>query len=128
HYWKEGIKEWDGFKIQNLVFFDRMVDDLGFLPETLFSIAGFINTIGHPFIKEGVEWISKIISENNKLTASQLPTNTEYYLEEIVLSFSSEYEEEARKVDHFRNHLLRILNFLVSRGSTVGFLIREELF
>lgn len=127
-YWKKDIKEWNGFKTQNLEFFEKTVEDLGFLPETLFSVSKFIYTIGYQFIDEGVVWTSKIISKNEHLIDSKFPINTEFYLEEMVLRFTKEFEEKARKVPLYRKSLLNILNFLVLRGSNIGFFIREEIF
>lgn len=128
NFWGNKQKEWTGFKIQHLSFFDKVVKDLGFLPVTLEAIARFANSIGYSFTKEGVTWISTLISENGYLVHSQLHSNTIYYLEEMVLRFSKEYANDARKNTTFRENLLTILNFLVSRGSTIGFLTREELF
>ncbi len=59
---------------------------------------------------------------------AQLHSNTVYYLEEMLLRFTKEYINNSRKNISFRESLLIILNFLISRGSTIGFLIREEFF
>lgn len=127
-YWGANQKEWIGIKEQYLSFFDKAVRDLGFLPITLYSISRLINSVGYSYIKEGIRWISRIISNNDHLVHSKLQINTIYYLEEIVLRFSKEHGDSVKKIPSFRDDLLCILNFLVSQGSTVGFFIREEFY
>ncbi len=102
--------------------------DLGFLPETLEAIAKFINSIGYSFTKEGVSWVATLISENDHLVHAQLHSNTIYYLEEMILRVSKEYSNDVKKDSILRGKILIIVNFLISRGSTIGFLVREEFF
>lgn len=127
-FWGEKQKEWVGFKIQHLSFFDKVVKDLGFLAETLEAVAKFINSIGHSFTKEGVSWVATLISENDHLVHAQLHSNTIYYLEEMILRVSKEHLNDVKKDSVLRGKILIIVNFLISRGSTIGFLIREEFF
>lgn len=127
-YWGEKQNQWFGIKTSHLSFFENIVNDLGFLPITLYSISRFINTIGYSYVLEGLKWISKLISENDHLVHCRLQINTMYYLEEIALRVSREYKNQIKKNPFFRDHLLCMLNFLVLRGSTAGFFIREELF
>lgn len=127
-YWGEKQKKWVGFKIQHLSFFDKVVKDIGFLPVTLESIARFIGSIGYSFTKEGVSWVAALISENDYLVYAQLHSNTIYYLEEMILKVSKEYLNDVKKDSILRGKILIIVNFLISRGSTIGFLVREEFF
>ncbi|MTD38598.1 hypothetical protein GIX45_08150 [Erwinia sp. CPCC 100877] len=128
NYWGEKQKKWVGFKIQHLSFFDKVVKDIGFLPATLESIARFIGSIGYSFTKEGVSWVAALISENDYLVHAQLHSNTIYYLEEMILRVSKEYLNDVKKDFILRGKILIIVNFLISRGSTIGFLLREEFF
>lgn len=127
-YWGEKQKEWFGVKLQNIPFFDRIVKDLGFLPVMLFSMGRFLNSVGSSFIKEGIGWLSILVSANPHLIDSKLKGDTVYYIEEVVIRVSRECFKEAKKDIQYRQNLLIILNFLVSRGSTIGFIIREDLF
>lgn len=127
-YWGDKQKEWIGVQISHLTFFDNIVKDIGFLPITLYSISRFINSVGYSFVLEGLKWISKIISENDHLVNCRLQTNTLFYLEELVIRISVEFKDQVKRNPTLRKDLLCVLNFLVLRGSTIGFFIREEFF
>ncbi|MCL2610610.1 MAG: hypothetical protein FWE02_02920 [Defluviitaleaceae bacterium] len=127
-YWDTEQKEWFGVKNEHLVFFGKISKSLGNMPAILYSLARFLNTIGSPYILEGFSWINTVISENPHLENSPLPTNTIHYLEEILLELVITYRSNVVQEKNLRNEVLTVSNYLVGRGSTVGFLIREELF
>lgn len=46
----------------------------------------------------------------------------------MILRVSKEYLNDVKKDSILRGKILIIVNFLISRGSTIGFLVREEFF
>ena len=127
-WWGEQQKHWLGVQRENLSFFNMIAKEIGYMPETLYSIARFLCTIGSDFIVEGTSWLATIIEQNPHLSASELMTDTIYYLEDILINLVATNENDVRKKDVLRKDVLCTLNYLVEKGSTVGFLIREELF
>ena len=123
-----GVDEWHSLKIQNRIFYMTVANRLGYNPTVLFSIARLLNTIGKKtFIDEGIIWLSDIIGKNPHLLKKALPDNTLFYIEEYIFSFVKE------KIDLFQTNIpikkkvVTVLDYLVERGSTVGYLLREEI-
>ncbi|MHB1154031.1 MAG: P-loop NTPase family protein [Eubacteriales bacterium] len=127
-WWGDEQKQWVGVQYAHLGFFSMIVEEIGYMPATLYSTARFLYTIGSDFIVEGIPWLSTIIDKNTHLATRELKTITVYYLEDILINLVTKYENDIKKKDSLRKDVLIILNYLVEKGSTVGFLIREELF
>jgi len=127
-WWGEEQKQWVGVQYAHLGFFSMIAEEIGYMPATLYSTARFLYTIGSDFIVEGIQWLSTIIDKSTHLATRELMTNTVYYLEDILINLATKYENDIKKKDSLRKDVLIILNYLVEKGSTVGFLIREELF
>ena len=79
------------------------------------------------FENEGVTWLSGIISNNPNLSEVSLHTNTIYYLEEYILSYVKKMNFSFRTNTDAKKKAMIILDYLVSKGSTLGFLLREEI-
>jgi len=127
-WWGEEQKRWIGVQYEHLDFFENVAREIGYMPATLYSFTNFLCTIGSDYIIEGVSWLSKIIEENENLLNCELMVNTIFNLENVLIDLVAKHEDEVRKKESLRDDAMIILNYLVERGSTVGFLIREELF
>ena len=127
-WWKEGIAEWHSLKNQNKTFYLVVANRLGFNPTTLFSIARVINTVGkNPLKNEGVVMLSDIIRNNPHLKEKPLPENTLYYMEEYMFSFVKDHIVLLQTDIALKRKAEIVLDYLVTRGSTMGFLLREEI-
>lgn len=126
--WKENIHEWHTLDFENApAFFFRAVNAFGYHPCTLYSISRVLNTVGFGFIYEGVGWLSTIIRENNHLQKCDLPVNTVYYIEEYMHRFISAMTTDLKKNKELRKKALLVLDFLVAKGSTCGFILRDSI-
>ena len=126
-YWKPEAKEWRSLKDREKNFFEKVAADLGNHPAVLDSLAKLLNEIGSPFLREGISWISKMISNNPGLSSAKLETNTLYYLENLVRRFALLNYRLIRSSTLVRNQLLVIINFLIEKGSITGYLVREDI-
>ncbi|MDR0461334.1 MAG: hypothetical protein LBH62_07935 [Nitrososphaerota archaeon] len=126
-YWGDQQKQWIGVQRKHLSFFSTVTEEIGYVPVTLYAFSRFLCTIGSNYTIEGISWLSTLIVKNENLPVSELPTNTIQYIENMLMDFVTKYENDIRKKEPLRKKVLIILNYLVERGSTVGFLIREKL-
>lgn len=101
---------------------------IGYHPATLYSITYVLNSIGKDtFSKEGLEWLSIIIKNNPHLEKAALPANTQYYMEEYMNSLIKKEKFTLRTDNRRRKQAITVLNFLISKGSTPGFRMRDEI-
>lgn len=126
--WKDNIHEWHTLDSENApVFFSRAVNAFGYHPCTLYSVSRVLNTVGFGFIYEGVGWLSTIIRENRHLQKCDLPVNTVYYIEEYIQRAISAMGPDLKRNKALRRNAVAILDFLVAKGSTCAFILRESI-
>lgn len=126
--WGEDVTVWESLKHENAKFYKMAAIRIGYHPATLYSIAYVLNSVGKDtFPKEGLEWLSIIIKNNPHLEKAALPANTQYYLEEYMNSLIKKEKFTLRTDNRRRKQVITVLNFLVSKGSTPGFRMRDEI-
>lgn len=79
------------------------------------------------FFNDGVEWLSDITENYPKLEDTPLPVNTIYYIEEYMCRYVKKQVYTFRSVPQHRQKVFNVLNFLVNKGSSLGFMLREEI-
>jgi hypothetical protein len=126
-YWKKNIKEWHTLKEREKDFYKRISEDLGHHPSVLYSISKILNDIGSSFIDDGIVWLSNILQNNPQYTSIELETNTLYYFENIMRRFILINRQKIKTTLILRDQVIIILNFLFEKGSTAGFLLREDI-
>ncbi len=127
-FWSERVNEWHSLKEKDSSFYLVASNRLGYNPTTLFSIAYVLNTIGKKvFFNNGIVWLSSIIEHNPHLLHKTLPENTIYYIEEYIYYYVKKDNSNFRFDNVTKKKVLEVLDFLVNRGSTVGFLLREDI-
>lgn len=125
--WKESTKEWHTLKEGDKRFIKKMSEQIGHCPSALYSISKLLNDIGSPFINDGVAWISNILENNQDYVSKKLETNTIYYIENLCRKYSFKNREEIKRTKDLKNKLIIILNFLIEKGSVVGYMLRESI-
>lgn len=127
-FWKENTSQWHSLKPQNNSFYIAVANRLGYNPTTLFAISQVLNTVGKAtFIETGIDWISDIITNNPHLYDKTLPENTLYYIEEYIFSYTNSHIDIIQTSIPIKRKVIKILDFLIAKGSTMGFLLKEEL-
>lgn len=125
--WKETASEWHTFKNGNKRFFKKMSEKIGHCPSALYAISKLLNDIGSSYLNDGVSWISDILQSNNDLLNAKLETNTIYYLENLARKYIYKNREKIKKTKRLKQEVLIILNFLIEKGSVVGYMLRENI-
>lgn len=127
-YWKDTAKEWRSLRERETVFFQRICTEIGHHPSLLYSISKLLNQIGSSFLDKGIIWIADILTKNANLQTEDVNPNTIYYLEIIARKYVY-LNRTMLKTNRFtKEKVLTILDFLVSKGSVNGYLLREDIF
>ncbi len=125
--WSEEAHSWHTLSIENSSFFTKAVNQLGYHPGTLYGVARVLNTIGYNYLEQGISWLATIIHNNTHLLNCPLEVNTEYYIEECLQRYISANRIKIMHSPEVRRNVLDTLSFLVSRGSTCAFMLRESI-
>ena len=78
-------------------------------------------------IDDGVVWISNILEKNQDLANKKLEVNTIYYIENLIRKYIYNSREKIKKTNNLKRMVLIILNFLIEKGSVVGYMLRESI-
>ena len=125
--WKETAKEWHSLKNENKIFVKEISEKLGHCPSAIYAISKLLNGIGSPYLDDGIFWISNMINSNKKPLNIELDMNTIYYIENCSRKYIYNYREKIRKTKAIKDNILIILNFLIDKGSAIGYMLRENI-
>lgn len=78
-------------------------------------------------MNDGLTWISYILQNNPVLLEVELVTNTAYYIENLARQYIYMNREEIRRNKIAKKEVLVILDFLIEKGSVVGYMLRENI-
>jgi hypothetical protein len=68
-----------------------------------------------------------MMRNNPNLWGAKLEINTIYYLENLVKKYTMNIGKKIRKSTELKQCILTILDFLIGKGSAVGYLLRENI-
>ncbi len=125
--WKESVIKWHTFKDENKIFFKEISEKLGHCASALYAISKILNDIGSSYLDDGIIWISDMIKNNQNLFTAKLEINTIYYLENIVKKYVYSNREKIKKAKDLKQSILIILDFLIKKGSVIGYMLRENI-
>jgi hypothetical protein len=125
--WKSEAKEWHTLKEKDKRFFNRMSKKIGHCPSTLYSISKLLNGIGSSYLNDGIGWISDMVKNNKNLLTDKLEPDTVFNLEIITRKYILENSKEIKKNRPKKKEILEVLNFLVEKGSAIGYMLRERI-
>ena len=126
-WWNKNAKDWHTLKDNGRSFYKKVSENMGYHPAVLYSISKVLNDIGSNFITDGLYWISHILQNNKELTSDELGTNTIFYIETFIRRYILKERQQIRKSASTRNQVIIVLNFLVEKGSIVGYLLRDDI-
>lgn len=126
-HWKESASEWHTFKEEDKRFFREISEKIGHCPSTLYSISKLLNGIGSSYLNDGVSWLSHMLEKNKTSLSGKLQTNTVYYLENLVRKYVYVNRERIKRTRELKQDVLTILDFLIQKGSVVGYMLRENV-
>ena len=125
--WNDSIKEWHSFKAINMRLIKSISENIGNHPSVLYSISKLLNNIGRSFISEGIILISNMLSSHSEYSSIKLEENTNYYLENLLRKYVYEKRDTIKKNKQLKKKTLVVLNFIIEKGSAVGYILRETI-
>jgi len=125
--WKETTTSWHTLKDENKDFFKDISQKISHCPSTLYAISKLLSDIGSPYLDNGITWVSKILKDNKNLCTAKLDVNTIYYIEGNIRKYIYKNREKIRKTKKTKEEVLVILDFLIEKGSVVGYFLRENI-
>jgi hypothetical protein len=125
--WNETAKEWHTLKVNDRIFLKEISERIGHCPSTLYSISKLLCDVGSQYLDDGMFWISEMLTKNQNLTSMDLAVNTNFYLENLAKKYIHKNRTELKEIKRTKDKLLVILNFLVSKGSAIGYILRESI-
>lgn len=120
-------KSWHTLKERDKRFFKRMSENIGHCPSTLYSISKLLTSVGSIYLKDGISWIANMLKNNANLYEDELEVNTIYHLETLIRKFIFENTQQIKKVRKIKEDVLVILDFLIGKGSSLGYMLREKV-
>lgn len=126
-YWKDTAKSWRSLKPSDAQFFKKVCEEIGANPAVFYSITKFLNEVGSEYTDEGIFWIADLLSKNNEIYNENVSGNTIYYLEVMTRKYVYLNRTKIKTNKFLKDRLIIILNFLVSKSSVNGYLLREEI-
>ncbi|MDX8365239.1 AVAST type 4 anti-phage nuclease Avs4 [Cytobacillus sp. IB215665] len=125
--WNDNTKEWHSLKLTNMRLIKEVSEQMGQHPSVLYSLSKLLNDIGSSFVADGLIWISNILSKHSEYETLKFERNTYYYLENLARKYVYEEREKIKKNKRLKQKILVVLNFLIEKGSTVGYILRENI-
>ncbi len=68
-----------------------------------------------------------MLEKNRNLIEAKSDENTIYYLEKLSRKYVNVNREGIRSKVKIKNDLLIILNYLINKGSVIGYMLRESI-
>lgn len=125
--WKEGAEKWRSLKNNDKRFFKDISENIGAFPSTLHSISRLLNNIGSLYLEDGIIWISDIFQKNENYDIEEIESDTIYYIENFSRKFIFRNRERIKKSKELNDRTIIILDFLIKKGSSVGYMLRESV-
>ncbi|MHB1253341.1 MAG: hypothetical protein ACYCZ1_04170 [Candidatus Humimicrobiaceae bacterium] len=114
-------------KNDNKKFFREISEKIGHCFSTLYAISKLLNDIGSSYLEDGILWLSDMLANNQNLPTAKLEVNTIYYIENLVRKYIYMYRTKVRELKKLKDEILVILDFLIAKGSVIGYILRESI-
>ena len=120
--------KWINLKKENLDFYGtKILKHLEKNPVIFLSIIKMLNlTVDKKIRDKGIFWISMVISQNSALILKYQGKIIES-LNNFIQEYIKEYREEIKKDTNKKKRLIKILDFMIERGSNVAILLKDSI-
>ncbi len=125
--WRSEAKEWSSLKEKDVRFLKSISLNIGHCPSVLYSISTLLTSIASGYTNMGIEWLASILKSNQQLLTTALEPDTVFNIEILMRKYALENKHKIKKNKKIKNDVLEILNFLVERGSAIGYMLRERV-
>ena len=125
--WKDTAEEWHSLKDKDIRYLKKLTKKVGHCPSVLYSISKLLTSIALKYQNDGISWIADVIKNNNNLSNDKLESDTIFYLENLIRKYVFIQSAKIKKDKKTKDDVLIILNFLVEKGSAIGYMLREQV-
>jgi NTP pyrophosphatase (non-canonical NTP hydrolase) len=126
--WNNKAIDWDTLKEDNKPFFKKVTEDIGHCPSAIYSVSKLLNGIGGIYLDDdGIYWISTMLKKNTSIQFERLEADTIYYLENLIKKYIYKNRERVKRIKKVNSEVQIVLNFLVEKGSVMGYMLREDI-
>ena len=126
-WWKESATRWHALKDNDKRFFKEISREIGHCPSVLYSISKLLDGIGSDYLDDGILWISDMLSSNRELFTAELEDGTVYHMENSARKYIYKNLQKIRERNELKEKILVLLDFLVEKGSVIGYMLRERV-
>ena len=126
-WWGESVTSWHTLGDGDKRFLKEISQEIGHCPSTLYSISRLLNGIGSHYLDDGILWISDMLTNNQNLLAAELKKNTVYHMENVTRKYIYKNQTKIRGSKELKEKILVLLNFLIEKGSVIGYMLRERI-
>lgn len=124
--WNDAAKEWHSLKDKDIRFIKKLTIKIGHCSSTLYAVSKLLTGIGSTYVNDGINWIAEILRNNSNLSTDKLE-DTVFYLENLIRKYIFLNNEKIKKEKKTKEDTLIILNFLIEKGSSLGYMLRERI-
>lgn len=123
--WNDGVKDWHSLRRNDLDFFTFLGENCQDNVTIFEGLVKILTTIGSNFKTEGMGWIARAIEQRPTMNLAN--TTALFYLEMIMMPYIYANKMQIRKNHMLLEQVRTILNFMVSKSSVTGFILRDML-
>ena len=123
--WNDGVKEWHSLRKQDIGFFEYLAENCEGNAIVFEGIVKLMTTVGYNYRNEGIGWLAIIIKHHPDIDVTD--TVSMRYLELVMLQYIYANKMQIRKRPNLLADVRAILNFMVSRSSVTGYMLRDMI-
>lgn len=121
--WKDGVKEWHSLRKKDVGFYTYLAEHSAGNAVVFEGLVKVLTTIASGYKTEGMAWIAKAI--NQCPTMNLNGTLSLMYLELVMMPYVYTNKMQIRKNPELLAQVRTILNFMVTKSSVTGYMLRD---
>ncbi|MFX4218553.1 AVAST type 4 anti-phage nuclease Avs4 [Aliarcobacter butzleri] len=125
--WKDTAKEWHSLKNKDIKFLKQLTKKIGHCPSVVYSISKLLTGIGSAYLNEGISWLADLFRNNSIVSYNKLEQDTVFHLENLIRKYIFLQSVKIKKDRKTKEDVFVILDFLVEKGSAIGYMLREKI-
>ena len=125
--WDESITSWHTLKHNDRRFFKEISQEIGHCPSVLYSVSKLLNDVGSQYVDDGILWVSDMLHNNPNLLTDELEEGSVHQMESLARKYIYKNRNKIKESSELKKKVLVLLNFLVEKGSVIGYMLREKV-
>lgn len=121
--WNDGVKEWHSLRKVDIAFFMYLAEHSKGNAIVFEGLIKILTTIASGYKTAGMAWISTAINQSPNMNLNDTLALT--YLELVMMPYVYTNKMKIRKNPKLLTQVRTILNFMVSKSSVTGYMLRD---